>query len=362
MSYTPPASNAADFTFSGVAYSSPPADGANFTWDVLAVTKTATGFLATQFGSPTSAYWQIQTATGIVHTNFGTPSNGRTQASTGATPSTTFGTPKSARAGTASGFQSFNSGTATSKIDWQVTQFGTPRLFPFHVAPGYVITQFGTPYATSIKRVTSLGIVTNFGTPTSPTNRTFIAKGASTTQFGYPWGIFYQPPNLTQTQQAYGWTQTQFGTPHAAPEQFGTATGFMSGAFGTPTARRGQQATGFTSTVFGTPKLSMAAHHAGFKVTQFGTPRARRTQHATSIQSTLRWGTPLAVRSNTYLATGTCSTRFGHPTCFSRFNKHATGFSSTTFGTPTMRQTHLVTMIPPGTVFGAPLLKRVLQC
>lgn len=358
MSYTPPAYNAADFTFSGTAYS----ERANFTWDVLSVTKVATGFLATQFGNATAAFWQIQDATGTLLTNFGTPSNVRTQAATGATPATTFGTPASAMALGATGFQAFNSGTATSKIEWQVTQFGTPRLFPFHVSPGTSVTQFGAPYATSIKRVTTLGRVTQFGTPTSPTNRTLEASGFSTTAFGTAFNFTAPPPNTYQTQQAYGRATTSFGTPYAAQQQFGAATGFFAGSFGTPTALVGQAATGFTSTTFGLATALFAAHPAGFTPTVFGTPSGRYTLAVSPAPPSTRFGTPATVRSDTYPATGTCRTWFGNPTGFRRFNKPAMGFTGTAFGTPTCRQTHRVTMLPPATAFGTPLLKRNLQC
>lgn len=358
MSYTPPAYNAADFTFSGDEY----ADRTNFTWDVLAVTKLATGFSTTQFGNTTAAFWQIKDATGIVHTNFGTPTNGRAQAATGATPSTTFGTPGHARAGTATGFQSFNSGTATSKIEWQVTKFGTPRLFPMHVAPGYVITQFGTPYVTSIKRVTTLGIITRFGTPATDSDRTFEASGFAPTLFGTPTFYATPPPNTHQTQQAYGWATTSLGTPYAAQQQFGDASGFLTGAFGTPTTLMVQAAAGLTSTAFGLATFRGTARASGFKATAFGTPSGRYTLSVSPTLPATRFGTPTTVRSNTYLATGTFRTRFGHPTGFHRFNKQATGFTSTNFGTPTCHKTHRATMMPPATTFGTPLLKRNLQC
>lgn len=358
MSYTPTASNAADFTFSGEAYS----EQTNFTWDVLAVTKQATGFSTTQFGNTAAAFWQIKDATGIAHTNFGTPTNGLTQAATGATPSTTFGTPGHARAGTATGFQSFNSGTAVSKIEWQVTQFGTPRLFPFHVAPGYVITQFGTPYATSIKRVTTFGIITRFGTPATDSDRTFEASGFTPTLFGTPSFYAAPPPNTHQTLQAYGWATTAFGLPYAAHQQFGDATSVTSTIFGTTAALMGQAATGFTSTTFGLPTALFTARPAGFRPTTFGTPSGRYTLAVSSTQPSIRFGTPTTSRSDSYLATGTCRTWFGHPAGFRRFNKPATGFTGTAFGAPTCRQTHRVTMRPPATAFGTPLLKRNLQC
>ncbi len=358
MSYTPPAYNAADFTFSGEAYS----EQTNFTWDVLAVTKQATGFSTTQFGNTAAAFWQIKDATGIAHTNFGTPTNGRTQTATGATPSTTFGTPGSARSGTATGFQSFNSGTATSKIEWKVTQFGTPRLFPFHVAPGVAVTQFGTPYATSIKRVTTLGIITRFGTPATDSDRTFEASGFAPTLFGTPTFYATPPPNTHQTQQAYGWVTTAFGASYSAQQQFCAATGVTSTIFGTPAALMRQAATGFTSTTFGLATTLFTARPAGFRPTAFGTPSGRYTLTVSSIQPPTRFGTPTTSRSDTYLATGVCRTWFGHPTGFRRFNKPATGFTGTSFGTPTCHQTHRVTMLPPTTAFGTPILKRNLQC
>lgn len=358
MSYTPPAYNAADFSFTGVTYS----PRSNFTWDPLARTVAVSGFSTTQFGSHSAAYLQITQATGAEVITFGTPTHTRTQQATSLVNVTQFGLPKAALGGTASGFQSFSSGTPTYKIDWQVTKFGNPRLFPLHVAPGLRSTQFGTPLAKAIKWVTTLGQITRFGTPLTRTDRTGAVTAINITRFGTPFVVPLIIPNLTQTQQAFGWAQTAFGTPVAMPEQFGAVTGFSLTQLGTPTSRRGQRATGMLTTLFGQPQANQTAHPAGFKPVQFGTPTVRYTLIAASAYRATRWGLPLAGRSNTYLTAGRTSTAFGHPTGFSRFNKSATGFTATQMGTPTCHRRNKATMLPPATMFGMPLLKRNLLC
>ena len=55
------------------------------------------------------------------------------------------------------------------------------------------------------------------------------------------------------TYEASGFTSGAFGTPFAVFRQIGVATGFTSGSFGTPTNTLRQQAAGFTTGQFGTP-------------------------------------------------------------------------------------------------------------
>ena len=358
MSYTPPAPNAADFGFTGSVYTS----SSNFSWDPRARTCASAGFSPTRFGAPASAFWQILTAGSTATTAFGTTTHVRGQTATGAANASFFGLPKAARGGSAAGFQSFLSGVPTYKIDWQVTNFGRARLFPFHVAPGWVSTQFGTPKAAAIKWVTTLGKVTHLGMPATQSSRSGSATGFGPTRFGTAFAQPLTPPNLSQTLDASGWAQTMLGAPTAMPEQFGFATGFAPTQLPAPASVHAQPATGLHGTVFGASTSRLTAHPAGFITPVFGAPQARLLLAAAGAHPATRWGIPHTVRSNTFLTTGRSDTWFGHPSGSSRLNKPATGFSATHLGAPTCRRRNHAAMTPPATAFGTPLLKRNTQC
>lgn len=358
MSYTPPAPTAADFSFTGG-----PASGATgFSWNTLGRTQAASGFIGTQFGAHAAVYLKIAQAAGTTVTTFGSPTHVRGQLATSTVNVSLFGSATSARSSGAVGFQSFNPGTPTYKIDWQVTKFGQARLFPFHVAPGWQAAQFGEPTAATIKRVPSLGWVVSFGIPASPTIRSLSASGFLATRFGVVFNPPTTAPNLSQVQQAYGSSSTLLGTPVASPQQFGSASGFSSTFVQSPSATPVLPAAGFALTVFGQASCAWRTHAAGLSTARLGSPVSRLALSASSTYRSTRWGSPLTVRSDTYIAAGWLDTRFGQPDGTLRFNKQATGFCTTTLGVPACRRQHRASMLAPATSFGSPLLKRTSQC
>ncbi len=180
---------------------------------------------------------------------------------------------------------------------------------------------------------------------------TGTASGFSSTNFG--------TPTAKKSQNAAGFSSTQFGTPLAVYNHIESATGFSSTAFGTPTRVTFAQASGFSSsafgtpanvpnavgfrsTQFGTPQLSWRMYVTGFSSTQFGTPAAFQGFRAESLGATSRFGTPSTPFNQTQTATALASTRFGTPIVlgYTPINLDRTEIASSVgrtsrFGTPT---------------------------
>lgn len=214
------------------------------------------------------------------------------------------------------------------------------------------------------------------------------------------------------TQNASGFTSSNFGLAIAASRQDCPATGFIAGNFGTPNVYPGyvpgfstaalfgtalgrqywqhvnagptgvisrayyafQQnpaASGMLTSTFGTPAGARrkpgsitACQAFGFSSTMSGTPSAasRQIAVATGLASTT-FGTPTYTRSNARLATGLYAARFGRPRAVSRFGvRYASGFSASAFGTPAAAPRSRVTSIGSPGMFGTPLLFRSTTC
>lgn len=407
MSYTAPAWNAVNFSWSGKAAYTPPAGNAVNISFAQSNLYPATGFTSSAFGAPASS--RAQPASGFAPTAFGTPALNlnSTRLVTGLAPGSTFGAPiaaynqfagaagfvvgalgapASGRAQPAAGFFPTQFGTTASlktqrPTGFTSTQFGAPRLypfhavgfkpttfgqaklFPFHVAPGLRSTQFGTPAGKQHWDMVAWPPVTRFGTPTTPTNRTALAAGFRPVHLGAPSVFKRLPPNLLQTGRATGFRLTALGSPSAGWLQTALAAGFAPGAVGAPRGVMVQGAAGFASTVLGTPLARCTVRAVGFRGTTFGAPTARITLPATGSLWPARFGLPASERSNTYLVYGiNVAGRFGQPTATCRHNRPATGFRLTAFGTPACYERHRVTHLAPGTQFGRALLKRTTQC
>ena len=94
------------------------------------------GFTTTVFGTPTAAWRQAAVASGFVGTTFGTPGYLR--------------------------------GGARLATGFSRTRFGRPKstqLFNVRYASGSTSTAFGTPSSSVRNRVTSMDILSRFGTP-----------------------------------------------------------------------------------------------------------------------------------------------------------------------------------------------------
>lgn len=129
MSYTRPAANAANFSWSAaLAYARPAANAANFSF-VTSFTATASGFRSTQFGVPLLGN---HAASGFTSTQFGTGKLTVVTYGAGFT-STLFGTPVA------------DAVTAVQAAGFSSTQFGAPNSVDVAQATGFSSTQFGTP-------------------------------------------------------------------------------------------------------------------------------------------------------------------------------------------------------------------------
>lgn len=186
MAYTPPAGNAADFSWQGAsAYTAPSGSAANFTFQQGATASVATGFSSTAFGSPT--HKRAQAASGFTSTNVGTPTNARAQAASGFS-STALGTPTTKLTQAATSVASTNLGQPTNRRSQAAsgflsTQLGAPvlKVTQTGTASGFTGTQLGTPY--TITRATASGFAgTAFGAPTAP----HTTAGVQSTVFGTP--------------------------------------------------------------------------------------------------------------------------------------------------------------------------------
>ena len=366
MAYTRPSASAADASWQGAAaYTRPAATEANATF-LVGNTFQASGFSPTQFGTPVSISDQFCDASGFIPTKFGAPTHGRTQQA-GGLSTTQFGTPTGYKLQRAQGFCT--------------TQFGTPYLHPSHVALWPVSTRFGSPAGRQFWRIPSMGQITRFGTPTTPTNRTCDATGFNRTQLGKPLAWRVLPPNTNQSCRAYGFKTTQIGSPVAHWSRSEVADGFIGTQLGTPRAFTTHHTSGFAGTQFGSTMLRPTHHASGFSAAQLGSPTLMTTHHAPGTRGTMigvalaimtqrasglaprtRFGIADTIRSDWYTAYGFLAAKFGYPTGYERNNHHASGFNPTEFGDPSMRQTHRVTHIAPTSRFGRPLLRRITQC
>ena len=209
-------------------------------------------------------------------------------------------------------------------------------------------------------RAAGIGLVTRFGTPTTPHDVTETATGFRTGGVGRP--VLF-PGSLPDHEyvSADGFRSTQFGMPAAVRDETGEATGRSSTNFGTPATTVTTQAQGTTTTQFGTPVAANRASASGFRSTQFGAATSTRTERAAGFSKT-RVGKPRAYDIGGHRAYGFRCTKFGHPRGRDSIGGTATGLHGTQFGTPAAVETHLVDPLPPVTSFGKPTLIRQPLC
>lgn len=350
MAYTRPASDAANLAWNGIApYTRPAQDAANLSFIQGTTYPVVSLGVVSQFGTPNGAWDQFCDVSGFAPVQFGTPTHRRTQPVEGFAP-VQFGTPAGHKLQRVEGFFP--------------VQFGTPRLHPSHIAPWPVSTQFGTPTARQFWKVPTLGVITKFGTPTTPTNRTGEVSGFAPVRFGKPLAIRHSPPGTNIICRVEGFSLSLFGTPSARWGQTGAVSAIAPTVqFGTPRAILTGHVDSIAPTVqFGTPTVRTKHQVSGFRPVAFGLARAILTQRVTGMEPAVRFGTPKAIRSNWYEVRGFMPVRFGTPRGYQRNNHHVAGFMSAQFGTPAAYQTHRVISIPPITRFGKPMLKRTTQC
>lgn len=189
-----------------------------------------------------------------------------------------------------------------------VTQFGTPSNLPRANSFGPV-SAFGTP---SLRpAAVALGPVTTFGTPVGmPSPVTCRAASLDTiTQFGSGWVYKDWTPDSARWA-VWGEPQTRFGTPTAAVSISVPASGWQATQFGVPTSPRTVVASGFQASAFGSPTGQYVLRAAGFAVTHIGSPAGQVGVAAQGFTCT-RFGTPTARAPSLHVATGFQAINFG---------------------------------------------------
>jgi hypothetical protein len=157
-----------------------------------------------------------------------------------------------------------------------------------------------------------------------------LATGFQTGAFGTPTTVWDQIETASGFQ-----TGVAFGSPAAAWDRFETATGFQTGAFGTPDAFL-HKAQGFTSTAFGSASVLIALDATGFQTGAFGIPTEIALAVAEGFQTGVAFGLPSAsfvAKASTWTLSRTA--RFGRPVKIPEDRDFfALGGRSTRFGTP----------------------------
>lgn len=212
---------------------------------------TATGFMATQFGTPAGVELQpvVAQATGFLPTQFGYPLIDITAA--GIPPGTSFGMPAAVL--------EFDAGQPVPDIEVRALPM-TPRA------------RFGLPAAEHVVGVVASAVQPSleFGLPVAST--VHAAQGIA------PGAAFGTPAVVSGGQHASGAPATRFGTPVAHLDV--GATGWVAGRWGAPPSIDAA--------------LYLAAESLGQVVT-FGTPSHEVAARALHISPCRKFGTPVAV-------------------------------------------------------------------
>lgn len=132
-----------------------------------------------------------------------------------------------------------------------------------------------------------------------------VATGFTSGAFGTPFAIF------DQFGDADGFTSGTFGSASNARTQ--PAIGFSGGQFGTPFGHNIQVASGFTGGNFGTPRLYPFHVGPGIHSSLFGTPSGRQNWRAYPLIQPGHFGTPFITFNQTQIATGFTGGHFGVP-------------------------------------------------
>jgi hypothetical protein len=241
-----------------------------------------------------------------------------------------------------------------------VTVIGAPRVVSFADATGLMSTWLaGTPVCLQQSPAVSLGAITNFGTASSPSLQTCTATGFLIDFMGRPIaGVPASLPTINRSLLASGAVMTTFGAATIISPVATSVTGSLFSSVGTPTHALGQRASGIEPlAMFGSGTTRLSGRHVGNKFTLLGTPTSARIQTAASTYRATRWGTPAAVRSDTYLARGLYNpARFARPTAMRLNGFAASGATSTQFGTPACYLRYRALHTAPACRFGKPLM------
>lgn len=221
------------------------------------------------------------------------------------------------------------------------------------------------PYAYPITAVATGLLSGGIGTPTNLLTQPATGLNAAPT-FGTPLAVF------NQTGQASGFVSGAIGTPDLL-NKFLDASGFLAPSFGTPSAAvRFRASSIHPGTMFGTPSTptNRTQIAEGFCTTQFSSdalalaydpPELDRTFVARWLDARPQWGLAVATTSFTGQATGEMGTAFGEPASLQSFRGDASSIApATTFGTPGLAQRQPASGFRH-TQFGQPKAEMVLS-
>jgi hypothetical protein len=265
---------------------------------------------------------------------------------------------------------------------WQNGTFGAPEITNLCQSSGVLVTVFGGPdtrlYATGDTAVKfgevsgwshfdaySFGEITRWNYPYvgyTPVDQIVDAYGGYTTRFGWPqkaWG----GPTINRTVVAGVFEACVFGQPVCVTRVEVSATGSIFGEAGNPRVGKSYSVSGAQDTAFGTHTCSKRGRATGQRDTFFGQPSNRRALPAVGTYQPTRWGKPKTVRPDIYKAYSLSPrTWVSVPKGTRRFNYQTSGSLIIKYGAHSSHETHLVTMLPPNTRLGKPLLRRAPLC
>ena len=352
MSYTPPAGDAAHFSWVGVAtYTAPASYAADISW--AQGSGYGSGWGSTAFGSPSNA----PNAVGFSSVaNFGTALGGNFQRALGFS-GTSFGAPGAVGAQLPSSpFTSFGIGTIPLLAEGRSsTAFGGPDTPLF--ATGAIHTVFGDSQIIQSWRHLGPAPATRFGTPYIQQDVVLDATGAPHTMFGRASATEAVELEVNWVTQATGFKPVAFGSPSTGEAQSVRAFSTRHTVFGVPTA-----STAMFGVVarFGLPRVNVGLFAVGaVPGTAAGLPRSGTSGEAKAVRAT-QFGAVVGGRA--CAAQGTLRTQFGVGSVRYGFSALASGVQHGRFGATSAHCTYRALRATPGTRFGRPSLVRGAEC
>lgn len=253
------------------------------------------------------------------------------------------------------GFKALNFGAVVAEYDLEaavtslgkISNFGTPVLFNFHrVASMGKIIHFGSPYLADVPieievegfQPIYFGNIVIIRRTTGNLDREYSVDGFRPIHFGGP-----EMDGLLEVDVDSIGSITTFGSPALSWRDYLDADSLGNViTFGTPTMDGSLAVSGFKPIHFGMPKVERAIAVQGFHPITFGMPE---------------------IDPGPWVAYGWSAIRFGNPTLDTSRQLAVTSTGNVThFGTPAITQAHRVT--PMGVIahFGTPLITRNPPC
>lgn len=351
MSYTPPAGDAAHFSWVGVAaYTAPAGDAADFSW--AQGSGYAAGWNPTAFGTPSNA----PNAVGFKVAPFGSP-EGEIFYRAAGIYGTLFGAPGTVGAQLPSSpFASFGIGTIPLLAEgWSSTAFGGPDTPLF--AAGAIHTVFGDSQIIQSWKHLGPAPATRFGTPYIQQDMALDATGALNTRFGRASATETVELEANWVTQAAGFKPVAFGSPSTGEARSVRAFSTRHTVFGAPTASTAMFG---VVTRFGLPRMNVGLLAVGaVPGTATGSPHSGTSGEARAIRAA-RFGA--AVGGRACVAQGALRTQFGVGSVRYGFSALASGVQHGHFGSASAHCAYRALRATVGTRFGRPSLVRGAEC